>query len=103
MSKVIYISILLGLYASPAFTQKVFEVTDPHEADLRVYITPYAHQADLLVYRVTSSSEAKRPGLWYYTKYAQQADKKIFIVQYEHQADLKIHFVKYKSQAGWKK
>jgi len=41
-------------------------------------------------------------GKWFFTKYANRANKKIFFVKYENQAALKIYFVEYENQAGWR-
>ena len=58
----------------------------------------------LKVFKLDYQSQAKgNKGLWYFTKYQSQANKKIFFVDYESLSDLKIFFVKYKSQAGWRK
>jgi hypothetical protein len=54
------------------------------------------------VYKVSYQNEAgKNNGKWFYTQYANQADKVIYFVKYSNQADLKIFFVKYSNQAGW--
>ncbi len=44
---------------------------------------------------------SKNEGKWFFSDYANQADKKIYFVEYGNQADLKIYFVKYENQAGW--
>jgi hypothetical protein len=65
-------------------------------------VVDYPNQADLKVYKVKFNNQAvKNEGLWFFTQYANQADKKIFFVQYANQADVKIYFVEYQNQAGW--
>jgi hypothetical protein len=55
------------------------------------------------VYKVKYENQADgNSGKWFFTKYQNQAKKKIFFVEYENQADLKIYFVEYENQAGWK-
>ena len=39
---------------------------------------------------------------WFFTKYENQARKKIYFVRYENKADLNIYFVEYENQAGWR-
>ena len=41
-------------------------------------------------------------GKWFFTKYENQAKKKIYFVDYENQAELKVFFVEYENQAGWR-
>ena len=44
----------------------------------------------------------KNNGKWFFTKYENQAKKKLYFVRYQNQADLKIFFVEYENQAGWR-
>ncbi len=83
--------------------QNIFSVEYSHQADVKAFVVDYAHQADLLVYKVEYAHQVKgNEGLWFFTEYAHQADKKIFFTEYAHQADLKIFFVKYNHQTEWK-
>ena len=62
----------------------------------------YPNQADLKVNKVKYQNQVgKNNGIWFFTNYANQADKKIYFVDYPNQADVKIYFVAYKNQAGW--
>ena len=91
------------IFSSFCYSQKVFSVKYSSEAQVKVYVVKYESEADLKVYKTTSQSEAdKNQGIWYFTDYNSQADKKIYFVDYSSQADLKICFVNYKSQAGWR-
>ena len=56
------------------FSQKMFSVKYPSQADIKVFVT----------------------------RYSSQADKKIYFVDYASQSDLKIFFTKYSSQSGWR-
>ena len=84
--------------------QKVYSVKYRDRSDVTVYVTDYPSQADLLVYRVKYRDRAgDKDGWWYFTKYPDRADKKIFFEKYSSRADLKIHFVQYKSSAKWRR
>jgi len=68
----------------------------------RIFSVDYVNQADLKVFKVDYYNQATgNEGLWYFTDYVNQAQKKIFFVKHVNQADLKIFFVPYTNQAGW--
>ncbi len=64
-------------------------VTYPNQANLKVYKLKYQNQTGV------------NNGNWFFTNYANQADKKICFADYPNQADEKIYVVAYKNQAGW--
>ena len=67
-----------------------------------VHVVDYKSQADLLVYNVDYTSQAKyNNGLWFKVDYKSQADLKIYYTKYKSQADINIYIVEHKSQAGW--
>ena len=85
-----------------ATAQKLFSVGYQNHADIAACVMKHATQADLKVYKVDYSNQAKgNNGLWFFTKYSNQADKTIFLVNYPNQADLKIFYVEFENQAGW--
>ena len=85
-----------------ATAQKLFSVSYQNHADIAACVMKHANQADLKVYKVDYSNQAKgNNGLWFFTKYSNQADKTIFLVNYPNQADLKIFYVEFKNQSGW--
>ncbi|MDG1393304.1 MAG: DUF6150 family protein [Flavobacteriaceae bacterium] len=85
-----------------ASAQKLFSVGYQNHADIAACVMKHANQADLKVYKVDYSNQAKgNKGLWFFTEYSNQADKTIFLVNYPNQADLKIFYVEFENQAGW--
>ena len=84
------VTILLFLFSSFSYSQKVFSVNYANQADIKVFVVDYENEADLKVFKVKYPNEAvKNDGIWFFT-------------EYKNQADLKILFVKYKNEAGWK-
>lgn len=97
-----FVLIILFSFWKISFSQRVYEVNYPTQADVNLYVVKYESQCDLKVCLVQNASQAKNDGLWLRVKYESQADIKIHYVNYESQADLKIFYVDYPSQAGWK-
>ena len=65
------------------FSQKMFSVKYPSQADIKVFVTRYSSQADLNVFKVKYQSQAiENRGKWFFVKYQSQADKKIYFVDY---------------------
>lgn len=57
--------------------QKVYSVKYANQADVKVFVVDYPNQADLKVYKVKYNNQAgKNDGLWFFTQYDNQADKK---------------------------
>lgn len=99
------ISILvLFCFSNQARAQKVFVTNSEIQANVKVYVVNYESQADLVVYKTQNEIDArgKNNGVWYFTKNAVNADKKIYFVKNEIQSQLKIYYTKNKIQAGWK-
>jgi hypothetical protein len=68
---------LLGV--NKLVAQKVFSVKYKSDADVKVFVVDYKSQADLIVYKTKYASNAKEnKGLWFFTDYKSQADKKSF-------------------------
>ena len=64
---------------------------------MKVYVTNYKSEADLVVYRCDYRSDANgNDGLWYFVK------KRIDFVNYRSEADVVIYFTSYRSEAGWR-
>ena len=102
MVKTFLTLILAGLMSFGVFSQKVYVVNYPSQADLKVKVVDYASQADLLVFKEEIVSQVKgNKGIWYFTDVPSEADKKVIFVKYASQADLKVYFVDYRSQACW--
>ena len=77
MKSALLLGVLILFLSFQIFAQKVFSVQ-------------YENQA------------GQNNGKWFFTKYPNQAQKRIFFVQYANQAEVKICFVKYENQAGWR-
>ena len=74
-----------------------------YQADVSVMIVEDSYQADLLVFRAQSTQEVDgNGGIWFFTKKAYMASKKVYFVSKEYLSDLKIYYVEEKYKAGWK-
>ena len=70
---------------------------------MKVYVTNYRNEADLVVYKCDYRNEASgNRGLWYFVEYRTEAKKKIYFVNYRNEADLVIYFTHYRNEAGWR-
>lgn len=78
--------------ALDANAQKVYSVNYEYQADVKVYVVKNEYQADA----------RENKGIWYFTKYSYQADKKVYFTDYEYRADLKVYFTDQQYRAGWK-
>ena len=71
---------------------------------VKVQVSDYKYEADLVVYKTTYKYEADgNKGVWYFTDYKYDAKKKIYFTDYKYEADLVIYFTTYKYEAGWQK
>jgi len=103
MKKWVFLFIIMIATQNIVTAQKLFSTNYQNQADVLVFVVAHENQADLKVYRVDYPNQAAdNNGLWFFTQYSNQADKKIYFTDYANQADLKIFFVKYKNQAGWR-
>ena len=96
MEKILMTFLVLALNA---YADKVFVTKLPHEAEIKVYEATQSHLADARVYVVDWPHEAIGENLWYYTKFPHEADVRIHFVEYPHEADKKVYFVKYRHAA----
>ena len=86
-----------------AYSQKVFEVEYKYQADISVQVVDASYKADLLVFKAKSALEVDgNNGVWFFTKEAYTASKKLYFVSNEYQSDLRIYYVKERYKAGWK-
>jgi hypothetical protein len=96
-----YLSVIVFiLTAINSHGNTVYVVNNPTPKEIKVFITKYPNQADLLIHEVSHLSKTTpNPNLlWYFVKYPNQANLKIRYVKFENQSDLKIYFVKYPNQ-----
>ena len=74
----ITIIIFVCAFSNNGFTQRIFSVKYPSQADVKVFVVDYISQADLAVFKVGYQSQATdNSGKWYFVNYASQADKQI--------------------------
>lgn len=100
----VFIAFMCMAHAMSA--QKIFTVSHPYNADVRVYVVDAEYKADLLVYRADKPYRARaneNRGIWYFTDKSYNADKKIYFAGSEYAADLKIFFVDREYKSGWRK
>lgn len=89
-------------FSVSGYSQKVFSVKFPNQADVKVFKVDFVNQADLKVYKVDFQKQTEScDGNWFFVDFPNQADWKIYFTDFVHQAELKIFFVKFKNQAGW--
>ena len=70
---------------------------------MKVYVTNYKSEADLVVYRCDYRSDVNgNDGLWYFVKYKSDAKKRIYFVNCRSEADVVIYFTSYRSETGWR-
>ena len=85
MKKILFILLLLPVVS---FSQLMYEVDYPYQADILLYEVDYAWQADIK-YWVTDYrfqvDEQKHH--WYWCDYPYQARYKVYWVKYQYQAD----------------
>ena len=84
---IITIIVALMAFGIGAKAQTVYSCQYKSEADVKVHVTKYKSETDLVVYKCKYKSEAK---------------KKLFFVNYKSEADIVIYFTDYKSEAGWR-
>ncbi len=72
-----------------------------HEADVKVFLVSYKHEADLLYCEVKQKFDGKGDALWFFTDKDYEATVKIFWVEGRHEADIKVFKVDQKFEAKW--
>ena len=67
MKKIVTFLAVLFLYTASLFSQKVFSVEYPNQADVKVYVVRYENQADLKVFKVRYENQAEdNEGKWFF-------------------------------------
>ncbi len=54
----------------------------------------------MVVYVTSVKSEAGQPGVWFFTRYAKDADMKIYFTRWKDEADLKSYYTISPEKAG---
>lgn len=83
--------------------QKIMKVTDPDQANIKVFVVAEISDADLKVFEVDDPIEAKKDGLWYVQEQEQNVYMKIYMSTSIEGSDLKIFYVEDPSLVGWVK
>ena len=78
MVKMFLTLILAGLMSFGVFSQKVYVVNYPSQADVKLMVVDYPSQADVMVYKEKIASQVKGDvGIWYFTDIQSEADNKV--------------------------
>ncbi len=68
--------ILFTMLSLAGYSQKVFSVKYPSQADIKVFVVKYESQCDLKVYKVDYVNQAEgNAGLWSFVSYESQAKR----------------------------
>lgn len=96
------LAFLIGLTCLPTetYSQRVFEVKYPTQADFTYHVVKHPQQADVLIYKTKFQAEAKNLS-WWFANLETLSDFSIYKTKHPNQADLKIYFVKYRHQVKW--
>ena len=86
-----------------AHAQTVFVAKHAKDATVRVYVTTYKGEADVVVFKTPFIKNAEgNKGQWYFTKFSGQADKRICYTDTKLNADVVVFFTPEIKDAGWK-
>lgn len=78
----------------------IYRAKSRGEADFIVYVTKYAGQADLLVFRGGRVRETSC-GMWHFVKTRAEADFAVYFAKYFGEGDLNVYFVRTPAEAGF--
>ena len=97
------LSILALCRFSSANAQLVYVTKNPAEATVRVFVTTYRNDADVIVFKTPFAKNCVgNKGLWYFPKFSGEADKRIYLVDSKLTADLVVFYTPNSAEAGWK-
>lgn len=99
--RTIFILMIFSGLIQGVCAQKVFKVSEAAQANVVVYISNEADQADLKVFEVADPSLAQKDGLWFETETSEEAYIRIYITQQESEAQIRVYYVESEDQAGW--
>lgn len=98
---------IIGISALTAASSKVnaqivHMVEHQKQANIKVFVTPYKREADVVVYKTQfiQNSDGNK-GIWYYTKNPAAANKKIYYIKHREEADVVVYFTSRSKEAGW--
>lgn len=86
------------------FSQQIYSCDYPEDAGVKVFVTQYKNEADLVVYRALYERDGKgNNGVWYFCEYSADANLNVYFTDYIKEADVIIFYTDIKSDAGWRK
>ena len=92
--------IVLVATITTASAAKIYQVSNPDEANIRVAIVRDRGMADLLVYRVSSRALALGDAVWFVTRDSADATVRLSFVSVDA-SEVKVYFVDTFREAGW--
>lgn len=101
------LSLALGLtimgLSSRSNAQVVIETKVLKEANVKIYLTNYPADADVVVFKTPFIDRAQgNKGIWYFTDMSGWANKKICYVSGKDIANIVVCFTDDAKQAGWR-
>lgn len=100
--------LLLGSFltlSAAARAQTVYQTPNRADGEVRVYVTQYRSEADLIVFRSNNIGEARasgNTGVWYFTDTRSLGEKRIFITTNRADSDITIAYTDTRGDAGWR-
>ncbi len=74
-----------------------------NQANVRVFLTTYAAEADVIVFKTPFAKNAGgNKGLWYFSTIDGEINKRIWFAPNKENADLLVFYTNNKDEAGWK-
>ena len=72
------------------------------QANVKVFVTPYKMNADVVVFKTPFlKNSIGNKGVWYFSKIAGEANKKIYFIKHKEEADVVVYFTNNSAEAGW--
>lgn len=89
---------------SASSAQIVYKTKYPRQANVKVYVTQYKQDADLVVFKTPHLANSQgNKGQWYFTANEGEANKRIYYIEHKEEADLQVYFTTNAAEAGWQK
>ncbi len=94
---------IAGLTASIKSNAQIVATTDyVKQANVKVFVTQYKMDADVVVYKTPFLKNAVgNNGKWYFTASQGEANKKIYYIKHKEEADVIVYFTNNSAEAGW--
>jgi hypothetical protein len=90
-----------GLYINTASAQMVKFIKNQYQAKYRVFITDKPKEANQWIFRVTGTTDVRKPGEWYVVKNPQLFKQAVnlFKVDKKEEADIIVYYVSTRDSA----